>query len=221
MYGSVSISSLVAGDERVLAADDFSYVFLRGETKSLAFLRSFSEIFGRSQLRLQLLKILPTDLLGYSCAHCNEQIVSPDDLALGLHNFKIKTILHESCFARWFLRQDKPDISPYRFLTVKSGQVSCEAPYSSFVCGDIELPSPVPLTFLASLDFKAIALPTERSISAEVTTVVSNGDKSGVNMFFCPRCNATQEISFLDTEDKIHSCSKCHGRFQIIVREVR
>jgi DNA-directed RNA polymerase subunit RPC12/RpoP len=220
MYGSVSISSFGKDDERILASSEFTFVFLRGETTSQAFLCSYNEVFGRNQIRLKLLKFLPTDLLGQLCSHCKEQISTPDDLALGIHKSAVTTVLHETCFSQWFLQQTKQDITPYRFVITKNSSVSCSPPFTTFVTGSIELPSPITLTLLSNLDFKKISAPTNRSLSAEVTNALSNTDKPGLNIFFCPRCNATVEISFLDTEDRIHTCEKCGGRFQIQVKEV-
>jgi len=220
MFTSVSISTFEKDDERMLASNDFSYVFLRGATSPLTFLTSYNEVFGRCQIRLKLVKLLPTDLLGQLCAHCKEQISTPDDLAIGYHKSAVLTILHESCFTQWFLQQDKKEISPYRFLVTNSTDVTCEPPFSSFIDRSTELPSPMILTLLANLDFKRISASTNRSISAEVTRALPNQDKPGLNIFFCPRCNATKEVSFLDTEDRIHCCSKCNGRFQILVKEV-
>lgn len=220
MYGSVSISSFVKDDERLLASSEFTFVFLRGETTSQSFLCSYNEVFGRNQIRLKTLKFLPTDLLGQLCAHCKEQISTPDDLALGIHRSEITTVLHETCFSQWFLQQDKKDITPYRFVVTKTDNVSCEPPFTTFVSGKSEVLSPIALTLFLNLDFKQISAPTNRSLVAEVNKSLPNNDKPGLNIFFCPRCNATQEISFLDTEDKIHRCSKCKGRFQISVKEV-
>ena len=45
--------------------------------------------------------------------------------------------------------------------------------------------------------------------------------RSGMNLFLCPSCTSPQEIPFLDTEEKIHVCKDCGGRFQVVVREVR
>ena len=220
MYGAISVSSFVDNDERLLNTKEHTFVFLRGRTELMSFLCSFSEVFGRSQIRLKLLKLLPTDLVGSTCFHCNELITDLNDLALSINKMSVTTILHESCFRHWFMKQEKSQITPYRFALASTRSIACEAPFTTFITGSTEILSPVSVTVLENLNFNSISSPTVRATSAEVNVSLSNSDKPGMNLFFCPRCNATQEISFLDTEEKIHTCSSCCGRFQIIVKEV-
>lgn len=219
----VSATTLVEGDSRILGAAETVFLFLRGETGTLQLVTGQSAIFGRNQIRVDLVSLTPTDLLGQPCGHCGYSVEEPSDLCVVLRRRKLAGCMHEGCFRKWFVGQDKAALQPYRFATPSGARVVAPDAMTRVVVGSAVLEAGVEACLLRSLQFTEVMAADERSSkAAERQTVRQRSEaRSGTNLFLCPACTSPQEIPFLDTEEKIHVCKDCGGRFQVLVREVR
>jgi len=219
---NVPIGSISPGDSRLLVNEETTFLFLRGQSGRFRLLSGYEEVFGRNQVRLALLEIVPTDLLGLRCLHCSQALEDPQEAVIVLHGGQVTDCLHEGCFRKWFVHGDKTTFSPYRFVTHRTCRVVPETKVSRLVINGRVQNGTVELVLLEDLDFAEIVRSDERSETAnERQTIETGGKAGGKNLFLCPRCTKPQEIPFLETEEKIHRCRGCGGYFQIVVREVK
>ncbi len=217
----ITAKSFVKDDPRVVSAIETAFLFLRGESSKLQLITGHEEVFGRNQIRLRVISLSATDMLGSQCAHCAEVLEDPSHMVVVVQKAKVKTCLHEGCFRKWFIRCDKKKMQPYRFLIPKPVRLTSGDPMTHIAIAGNVFVDDVDVSLVEALDFKSIRESDERGQDAsEKLALQHDSDRPGINLFLCPRCTAPQEIPFLDTEDKVHKCSKCGGSFQVIVREM-
>jgi len=220
MHGTCSLSQFVADDPRLLSSGETSFLFMRGETGTLDVLTSFDEVFGRNQIRIKVVRVAATDLLGVACGHCGAAIEEPGDMVVTVRKGAVKGCLHETCFRKWFVGADKAALQPYRFLTIQKTRISTGDPMTHLVMGSSVIDCAADAALVTPLDFGDIRQSAARAQAAVERQVLTDTSRPGINIFLCPRCTAPQEIPFLETEERIHTCKQCRGRFKVIVKEV-
>ena len=221
MSSSLSVKSLEKDDERLLSPGETAFLFLRGDTSSLRLLTACEEVFGRNQIRLKVVKLAATDMLGASCNHCKDPLEDPADMVVIIGKNKVRGCLHEGCFRKWFVQADKNALQPYRFLSAQRTMISSGDALTKVLVDGLAKEGSVEIGLVKNIDFAEIRQSDSRAVDALEKRQLVNDDRPGINLFLCPRCTAPQEIPFLETEEKVHTCKKCQGRFKVIVKEVR
>ena len=221
LSSSLTVKSLEKDDVRLLSTNETAFIFLRGDTSSIRLLTSCEEVFGRNQVRLKIVKFAATDMLGVGCHHCKEALEDPADMVVIISKAKVRGCLHEGCFRKWFVQADKNSLQPYRFLSAQRAMISSGDGMTKVLVDGTAKDGAVEISLVKNVDFAEIRQSDSRASEAVEKRQLNNDDRPGINLFLCPRCTAPQEIPFLETEEKIHTCKKCQGRFKVIVKEVR
>ena len=221
MSSSLTLKSFEKEDPRLLKPAETAFLFLRGDTTSQRILTSHEEVFGRNQIRLKVVKLAATDMLGAPCHHCKEALEDPADMVVVLTKGKVRGCLHEGCFRKWFVHADKSSLQPYRFVTTQKTMISSGDTMTKLLIDGVAKEGSTEINLVKTVEFSEIKASDDRASEAIEKGNLINDDRPGINLFLCPRCTAPQEIPFLETEEKVHTCKKCKGRFKVIVKEVR
>ena len=216
----LDVAELKADDERFIARSENLFVFLRGCETSCRLIAGSEEVFGRPLTRFSSMRFNPTDFLGHACHHCRKSMEDLDDLVIWIRMGKTGGLLHETCFRKWFVSQDKAELTPYRFACLRKTRLQTSSLHHQYRVGDDDVLEGVEVDLLAPFGFSQIAESSEEAEAArEVQAVHREGRTSETNILFCPRCDCPVKVSFLDTVG-VHGCPKCSARFRVRIEEL-
>ncbi len=218
----ILFSALAERQGCFLAPDDVVFLVVRGRDKPLRLFPFPEEVFGRAAQRIRPLVLRSTDYLGNACLHCGKPLEDPRDMVLALRGRDLVAVLHETCFKRWFVLQDKAGLPGYRFAWPKDTELVADDGVTRLqVDGTPEPVERAAFTALEALDYGNLA---ESRAEAEAAYVKGKAKAPGLpddhNIVFCPRCDHPNQVPFLEMVGVTHTCGRCAGRFALKLIEL-
>lgn len=227
--GVLEVPGLDPADPRLLGPRETLFLALRGRSAPARLLLPPEEVFGRNQVRFTPVEVRPTDLLGQRCLHCGAATEGLTDMLLCLRQAAVVAVLHETCFKRWFVLQDKSTFGGYRFGLTRDGAVRVGDGLSRLVLEGQEPVESFPATLVEELDYNGLADAGIHSEAAYVrrhgggegaeasgaaSAAAVGGNPSDSNILFCPHCDHPNKVPFLETAGA-HHCERCRGRYGV------
>ncbi len=112
----VNAFEVPSDDPAFLRSEENTYLFFGANLLVVRMLSGKKENYTAGTIQFRELGLKPADLMGQKCSHCKRAVEEVHTACVGLHQNHVKTLFHESCFARWFSAQDKTKLQPYRFV---------------------------------------------------------------------------------------------------------
>lgn len=143
-------------DDVFLRPEENTFLFFVPGNTKLQLLFGKRENYQKGTIDFKDLILVTTDLLGQRCLHCKEQVQDVSNLCAHLQKGRVKTLMHETCFASWFVNQNKSSLTPYRFVRSRKRKLTAEG--SSFQVKAGNAPPVAELSFngLRSISFEEI-----------------------------------------------------------------
>lgn len=174
-------------DEVFLRPDENTFLFFVPGSPKLQLLFGKRENYQKGTIDFKELSLVTTDLLGQRCLCCKNQVQEVANLCVHLQKGRVKALMHETCFAGWFVNQNKASLNPYRFVRPRKRKLTAEGSSFNVKAGEAPPVAELSFTGLREISFEEIKS-SEPGVGVE-----SSSSAPGIGFTGTPPQGMTQE----------------------------